>query len=69
MPYFTCERDCQSFLPSLRIGAPKNAAEMKDTHYSLYADPVHGPRVPCIPNWDVWAGVGDPGCNVEDLGG
>jgi len=69
IPYFTCERDCQSFVPDLRISAPKNEGELRDSHHSLNADPVLGPRVPCIVNWEVWAGVGDPGCTVEDMGG
>ena len=52
-------------MPGVKVSSPKNEKYFTDTHRSLDADPVLGPRVPCIPNWHVWEGVGEPGCKVE----
>ena len=70
-PYFTCERDCMGLLPELEIRAPPPVPDvaLADYRVDLNTHRELGPRVPCVPNWDVWDGVGDPGCTVDDLGG
>ena len=70
-PYFTCERDCMGLLPELEIRAPPPVPDvaLADYRVDLNTHRELGPRVPCVPNWDAWVGVGEPGCRVLDLGG
>ena len=38
--YFTCERDCVSFVPGITLAAPRNNRELTAAHRDLDADAV-----------------------------